>query len=71
MLNSPLLNKVIKITRGMKAIGKNLSFKIQEKYVGGEHNHLKFILLNRQIDIPKLLLETFRQFSLYAFCMFY
>ena len=35
----------------MKATGKNLSFKIHEKYVGGEHNHLKFILLNRYIYI--------------------
>lgn len=49
MLDSSQLNKVIKITRGMKAIGTNLSFKTHEKYIGEEHNHLKVILLNRDI----------------------
>lgn len=33
----------------MKAIGKNLSYKINEKYVSEEHKHLKFILLSRYI----------------------
>lgn len=33
----------------MKAIGKNLRFKINEKYVSEEYKHLKFILLSRYI----------------------
>ena len=54
----------------MKAIGKNLSFKIGGKHVSGEHNHLKLILLNRYI-YTRNLTRNIKHFSSHAFWMFY